>query len=119
MAIFPCDVCRKRYAGRSNSAYIGWMAGGFSDRRKYNLCQNHAEELEAKLQKHMALIEVGGVMQTDNTEIAGTCEVCGLEPTQQTWFANTYYRTKDNAVWVRGVCQKCALPLSQELVLGV
>lgn len=117
MALFPCDLCRKRYPGRSNSVYLGWMAGGFSDRRKFNLCQRHVESMEDTIAKHMALIEVGGVMQTDDVEISGTCEVCGLEPTAQTWFANTYVRTKDPAVWARGVCEKDGATLRQAFKL--
>jgi len=107
MAIFPCDMCRKRYPGKSNSVYLGWMAGGYSDRRKLNLCPRHVEVVDAWLSKNLSLIEVGGVPQTDDVEISKTCESCGLEPTTQTWFANTYVRSEDPAVWARGLCEKC------------
>lgn len=115
MAIFPCDLCRKRYAGRGNSIYIGWMQGGFSDRRKLNLCPAHVDLTIQSLAKHLTLIERGGVMQSDSAEISSTCETCGLEPTTQTWFANTYERNSDPSVFARGVCEKCAQVLRSAL----
>lgn len=107
MAIFPCDMCRRRYPGRGNTVYLGWSAGSHNDREKLNLCSIHVDQVQAWLQENLKLIEVGGVMQTDETEISRTCERCGLEPTTQTWYANTYIRTADPAVYAVGLCEKC------------
>lgn len=115
MAIFPCDMCHKRYAGKGNTIYIGWLGGSFTEREKLNLCPNHAEGVMQWIRGSFTLIERGGVMQTDDAEIGRTCETCGLEPTAQTWFANTYLRSDDPEVYALGVCKKCAGKLSQDM----
>ena len=114
MAIFPCDICRKRYPGRGNTVYVGWMAGGYNDRVKYNACPFHADQLTGWAAKHLQLIEVGGVMQTDDTEVSKTCSDCGLEPATQTWFANTYLRTEDPKTFAAGFCEKCGARVGQD-----
>lgn len=115
MAIFPCDVCRKRYSGKSNTAYIGWSAGSFQDRHKLNLCQSHADALSSLLEKSFNLVERGGVLQTDDTEVSRTCESCNAEPSTQTYYVNLYVRSRDPEVWVKGVCEQCGQTLSQNL----
>ncbi len=107
MALFPCDARRHRYPGKANKVYVGWMAGGQSERQAWNLCPAHLEYYEKRIQDTMQLIEIGGVLQTDETAVPETCERCKLVPATVTWFAHVYDRTREPHVYATGVCAQC------------
>lgn len=107
MALFPCDVCKKRYVGTGNLAYVGWMAGGFSERARYRLCQPHVTALTELLELHMVCIQVGDQLVGDDTELPAECQRCHLEPGTVTWFAQVYDRRQDMHQYATVRCAKC------------
>lgn len=115
MALFPCDVCKRRYVGAGNSAYIGWMAGAFSERIRLRLCSPHVNAVLLRCEQHMTLVQRGDDLVGDDTELPTVCQRCGLEPATVTFFANVYERNTEPLVFAATRCAKCQGQLTYDL----
>jgi hypothetical protein len=104
MALFPCDICRRRYVGVGNSAYLGWVAGGFNERRRMRLCPGHLEQVESFIEARFNLVQVGDDLVEELAEQADVCDVdCTARPTT-TYFAHVYRRNELPRYFVASRC---------------
>lgn len=115
MALFPCDVCKRRYVGAGNSAYIGWMAGSYSERVRFRLCPLHIKGLAELCELTMICVQVGDQLVGEETALPRDCGRCELEPATVTYFANLYSRLEEPHVYAAVRCAKCAEPMTQSL----
>jgi hypothetical protein len=106
MALYPCTVCLKRYAGKSNKGYIGWNRGGYSDRQVLDLCGRHVDELRETVQRQGRLLERDEVL-VDDSPVAEKCTLCTVDATSTTWWAHIYDRTVGKEVYVTDACDQC------------
>jgi hypothetical protein len=107
MALFPCTLCNKRYAGKSNKAYVGWTKGIYSDRKVLNLCAFHIDMLREQLQRQGLLIERDGVMVDDGATPVAKCLLCTTDPVTTIWWAHLYDRSLGKEVYAIDACDKC------------
>lgn len=107
MALFPCSICQKRYAGKSNKAYVGWNRGIYSDRQIMNLCAFHIDMLREQLVRQGALVERNGDMLSDAEAPAPHCVICTTDPVTTTWWAQLYDRSLGKEVFVVEACDRC------------
>lgn len=114
MALFPCDVCGKRYAGKSNKAYIGWTRGGYSDRKVLNVCSFHADVLHEQATRTAELLERDDVMVNPDLVVSKICTLCKVDGTTTTWWVHLYDRSLGKLVFVTDACDRCRPPYAQD-----
>lgn len=105
MALFPCDVCHRRYVGVGSSAYIGWVAGGFNERRKWRLCPQDLEQVQSFVQQLFDLIQVGDELVGDDAEVSNLCSLSCGKPASTTYFAHVYPRGEPMKVYITTRCK--------------
>lgn len=113
MALFPCDVCGKRYAGKSNKAYIGWTRGGYSDRKVLNLDAFHIDVLRGSAETQANLLEKDDVVVNPDLGVSKVCQLCTVDPTTTTWWVHLYDRSLGKMVYVTDACDRCTPAYAQ------
>lgn len=107
MALFPCALCNRRYAGKSNKAYIGWTKGMYSARQAVNMCAFHIDMLREQCVRQGTLIERDDVLVAENAGVSETCTMCRSEPATMTWWAHLYDRSLGKEVYAIDACDRC------------
>lgn len=107
MALYPCDVCHRRYVGAGNHAYVGWAAGSYSERKRRRLCPAHLAEFRRTADTAMRLVSRGDIAFEISDDGNPMCWECGLEPHTVMSFMHLYDRTSEPEVYVMHTCAKC------------
>jgi len=105
MALFPCDVCHRRYVGVGNSAYLGWVAGGFNERRKWRLCPRDLEQILSFVEERFDLVQVGDELVDSSIEVSNLCGRDCQAPASTTYFAHVYPRSEQPRIYVASRCK--------------
>lgn len=112
MALYPCDVCHRRYVGAGNHAYVGWATGSFSERKRRRLCPVHVDEYRAAADRSMRLVSRGEQAFELSDDGDTSCWQCHLEPHTVMSFLHLYSRDSEPEVYVMHTCPKCNSHLS-------
>lgn len=107
MALYPCDIDGRRYAGNGNSAYAGWAAGSYSERKRYRLCSAHLQEFRDTAERTMRLVARGDMSFELSDDGRTDCWQCGLEPHTVMSFLHLYDRNAEPETYVMHTCAKC------------
>lgn len=117
MAMRPCDVCRRRFPGPSNSAYVAILDGGQRWELKLRLCSVHWLKLE------QLFTDVDGFInyEADTHAESQPCLVChgdvnGAHP--QSAFMTAYPARAERADYFAPVCAGCR-PAAEVLFRGL
>jgi hypothetical protein len=116
MAMYPCDVDNRRYAGAQQTIYPALVDGTSSSRRKLRLCAWHFDALVDKLEKNA---------KTDQVEFGAPsllmCLICAKEVTdsEHQFFATVYAYKQDRRDFWAPVHESCAGAVVEDWQLPV
>jgi hypothetical protein len=87
MAMFPCDVCGRRYQGKQSSAYSAIVNGAEASRGKRRLCPDCAEDLDEWITDRLVPAE-------ETAQVMLCCACAGADPTLAL-FVTIYHPNSD------------------------
>lgn len=107
MAMFPCTVGLHRYQGPQQSAYLGAVNGGRSERVKQRLCPEHLVELVNWADEHLDEIDIMAPPSAGDLTRDRKCFDCADTTTSWALFCNIYALKQEPRVWYGSSCLNC------------
>jgi len=104
MAMFPCSVGNHRYQGPQQSAYLGAINGGRSERVKKRLCPQHLEDLVAFSNEHLQEIDVNSPPLPNVSGDRQCFQCAGTGVLSWALFVNIYPLKAEPRAWYGNSC---------------
>ena len=118
MALFPCELCNRRYHGRQCTVYPAFVNGSTAVRRRLRCCPPcYGTAVEAVLD-HFDIIDLETPLQS--TDAADrVCRMCGQVEGEWTFFVNEYPPKEQPIERFGPICRPCAMHIAPSLGLDV